>query len=271
MRSISRVTKCSINTVVKLLIDAGNACIDFHDKNVHGLSCRRIQCDEIWSFTYAKQKNVGRAKDAPTFAGDVWTWTSLCADCKLICNWMVGGRDAEYAEHFMRDLAARLDHRVQLSTDGHKAYLDAVQGVFGFEVDFATLVKMYGHTTKRKGGKQTPVQCIGVQKVARIGAPSKEHVSTSYVERQNLSMRSHMRRYTRQTIAFSKKFENHCHALSLYFVFYNFIRIHMTLKTTPAVRAGLAEKPYDMEWIISLIDARAPKKGRPKKVLTPVS
>jgi IS1 family transposase len=267
MRSISRVVGVSINTVSKLLVEAGEACLEFHDENVRGLKSERIQCDEIWSFCYAKQKNADKA-DMPEFAGDIWTWTSLDADSKLICNWFVGGRDAEYANIFMQDLAERLDNRVQLTTDGHKAYLQAVDGAFGNDIDYAQLVKLYGQSPNGKTTRYSPAECTGIKKNERTGSPDQKHISTSYVERQNLNMRMGMRRFTRLTNAFSKKYENHCHALALYFVFYNFIRKHATLKTTPAVAAGLVDEVYKMDLIVNLIEARAPapkKRGKYKK------
>jgi IS1 family transposase len=265
MRSISRVVRVSINTVTKLLAEAGEACIDFHDENVRGLNCKRIECDEIWAFCYAKEKNVHTAKSAPTFAGDIWTWTSICADSKLICNWFVGGRDADYAKLFMDDLASRLNNRVQMTTDGHKAYLQAIEGAFGSEIDYAQLVKMFGAAPESAKGRYSPAQCTGIKKTAKIGSPDEKKVSTSYAERQNLTMRMHMRRFTRLTNAFSKKYESHCHSLALYFVWYNFIRTHKTLKTTPAVAAGLADAPRGFDFIVGLVEARAPKTGRPKK------
>ena len=265
MRSTSRVTGASINTVSKLLIEAGKACLEFHDENVRGLKSERIQCDEIWSFCYAKQKNADKA-DMPEFAGDIWTWTSLDADSKLICNWFVGGRDAEYANFFMQDLAERLDNRVQLTTDGHKAYLQAVDGAFGNDIDYAQLVKLYGQSPNGKTTRYSPAECTGIKKKERTGSPDNKHISTSYVERQNLNMRMGMRRFTRLTNAFSKKYENHCHALALYFVYYNFIRKHTTLKTTPAVAAGLVDEVYTMELIVDLVEKNAPKTGRPRKL-----
>lgn len=265
MRSISRVTGASFNTVAKLLIDAGKACADFHDKNVRGVTASRIQCDEIWSFTYAKQKNVKTAKAAPEGAGDTWTWTALDADTKLIVSYLVGGRDGEYAIEFMDDLRSRLENRVQLTTDGHKAYLEAVEGAFGGDVDYAQLIKLYGQPSgKTAERKYSPAECTGIKKRVVEGNPDNAHVSTSYVERQNLSMRMHMRRFTRLTNAFSKKFENHLHMVSLYTVFYNFVRIHKTLKVTPAMAAGITDELLEMEDIVKLIDIAAPKPGRPK-------
>jgi IS1 family transposase len=265
MRSISRVVGVSINTVTKLLAEAGEACIDFHDENVRGLSCKRIECDEIWSFVYAKEKNAAGAKNAPTFAGDVWTWTSICADSKLIANWFVGGRDADYAKLFMDDLASRLNNRVQLTTDGHKAYLKAIEGAFGADIDYGQLVKIFGAAPETAKGRYSPADCTGIQKTAKIGDPDEKKISTSYAERQNLTMRMHMRRFTRLTNAFSKKYESHCHMVALYTVWYNFIRKHKTIKATPAVAAGLAQQPYGFDFIVELVEARAPKTGRPKK------
>ncbi len=263
MRSISRVVGVSINTVAKLLAEAGEACTDFHDENVLGLNCTRIECDEIWSFVYAKEKNV--TENAPAFAGDVWTWTSICADTKLICNWFVGGRDADYAKVFMDDLASRLNNRVQLTTDGHKACLQAIEGAFGNDIDYAQLVKMFGAVPESAKGRYSPAQCNGIKKEAKIGNPDEKLVSTSYAERQNLTMRMQMRRFTRLTNAFSKKFESHCHMIALYTVYYNYIRRHKTLKTTPAVAAGLADAPRGFDFIVGLVEARAPKTGRPRK------
>ncbi len=266
MRSISRVTGVSINTVTKLLVQAGEACLDYHDTNVRGLKSTRIECDEIWSFCYAKQKNADAA-GMPDFSGDVWTWTSIDADTKLMCNWFVGGRDAEFANHFMQDLAGRLDNRVQLTTDGHKAYLHAVDNAFGNDIDYAQLVKLYGNQPQGKTTRYSPAECTGIKKIAHTGNPDEGLISTSYVERQNLTMRMSMRRFTRLTNAFSKKFDNHCHALALYFVFYNFCRKHKTLGMTPAMAAGLTDQKRDMEWIVGLIDAAtpAPKKRGPYK------
>jgi IS1 family transposase len=263
MRSISRVMGKSMNTIVKLLAEAGEACIDFHDEHVRGLNCKRVEVDEIWSFVYAKERNV--PEGAPVGSGDCWTWTSICADSKLICNWFIGGRDADYANLFMDDLADRLANRIQLTSDGHKAYLQAVEGAFGNNIDYAMLVKHYGAAPEGAKGRYSPAQCTGAEKKAKIGNPKEKHISTSYAERHNLSMRMHMRRFTRLTNAFSKKFESHCHMVALYTVWYNYIRTHKTLKTTPAVAAGLSDAPRGFDFIVLLVEARAPKTGRPRK------
>ncbi len=265
MRSISRVVGVSINTVSKLLVDAGEACAAYHDEHVRGVKASRIQCDEIWSFCYAKQKNVTKAKAAPEGAGDVWTWTALEADSKLIVSYLVGGRDSEYANEFMQDVASRLANRVQLTTDGHKAYLEAVEGAFGCDVDYAQLVKLYGEAPESAKGRYSPSECVGTRRQRVEGNPDAQHVSTSYVERQNLTMRMSMRRFTRLTNAFSKKLENHIHMLALYFLHYNYCRIHKSLRVSPAMAAGLTDTLHDMEWIVGLIDARAPKPNRPKR------
>ena len=268
MRSISRVVDVSINTVTKLLVDAGNACAEFHDKQVRNVNASRVQCDEIWSYTYAKARNVKTAKAAPKDAGDVWTWTALDSDSKMILSWLVGGRDAGYATEFMNDLQERLAHRVQLTTDGHRAYLDAVWDAFGGDVDYAQLVKMYGEP-KGQGPerKYSPPVCNGASKRPVQGHPDNAHVSTSHVERHNLTMRMSMRRFTRLTNAFSKKLENHCHALALYFFYYNFVRIHTSLKVTPAMQGGITHRLYKLSDILSLIDkTQAPgKRGTYKK------
>ena len=261
LRATSRLTGVSINTVSKLLVDAGNACAAFHDDAVRGVKAKRIQCDEIWSFTYAKQKNVETAKAAPEGAGDTWTWTALDSDSKLIVSCLEGGRDAGYAHEFMQDVADRLENRVQLTTDGHKVYLEAAEGAFGGQVDYAQLIKIYGATHEHAKGRYSPAECKGTRKVPVSGNPDFKNVSTSHVERQNLTMRMHMRRFTRLTNAFSKKFENHAHMVALYTVYYNFVKIHTTLKVTPAMEVGLSETVRDFEWIVGLIDVNAPKPG----------
>jgi IS1 family transposase len=264
MRSVSRLADVSINTVAKLLIDAGKFCAAFHDDNVRGVSAKRIQCDEIWSFTYAKQKNVKTATDAPEWAGDTWTWTGIEADTKLIVSWLVGGRDGEYAMAFIDDLRSRLANRVQLTTDGHKAYLEAVEGAFGGDVDYAVLHKVYGASPESAKGKYSPADCIGTQKHRIEGDPDLKHVSTSYIERNNLTMRMHNRRFTRLTNAFSKKFESHVHMVAIWTVWYNWVRIHKTLRVSPAMAANLTTTLWSWETIVAKMDEVAPKAGRPK-------
>ena len=265
MRSISRTVGVSINTVSKLLVEAGEACAAYHDETVRNVTAQRVQCDEIWSFVYAKDKNVKTAKAAPEGAGDVWTWTAIDADSKMILAYEIGDRSGETAIEFMDDLCARLANRVQLTTDGHKAYLEAVEGAFGGDVDYAQLIKLYGESVegKRAERKYSPAECTGIKKRTVEGRPDEKHVSTSYVERQNLTMRMGMRRFTRLTNGFSKKLENHLHMLSLYFVHYNFVRTHKSLRITPAMAAGVSDTLHDMEWIVGLIDARAPEPQRP--------
>lgn len=257
MRSISRIADVSINTVTKLLIDAGIACASYHDAIVKNLECKRIQCDEIWSFCYAKERNVPEDKKGQKGYGDVYTWTAIDADTKLIISWFIGKRDAESATPFMQDVASRLKNRVQLTTDGHRAYLIAVEEAFGSEVDFSQLVKLYGSNPEDNEIRYSPAKCTGTKKLVINGNPDPNHVSTSYVERQNLTMRMSMRRFTRLTNGFSKKLQNHFHALSLYFMFYNFVRIHKSLKVTPAMAAGLTERLWNMEDIVALIDKKS--------------
>jgi IS1 family transposase len=261
MRTISRVVDVSINTVSKLLVDAGVACAAFHDANVKNVNDKRVQCNEIWSFTYAKAKNVPTAKAAPDGAGDTWTWTALGAQSKMIVSWHVGGRDAYAANLLMRDVAERLVSRVQLTTDGHKAYLDAVERAFGDSIDYAMLVKHYGPAPEGPQRCYSPAECVGATKEAIVGNPDQRHISTSYVERQNLTMRMQMRRFTRLTDAFSKKFENHAHMVALYAVWYNFVRTHKAHKLSPAMAAGVAHKLWSMEDLAAMIDAAQPQPG----------
>ena len=264
MRSIERVVGVNINTVMKLLVDAGKVAAEFHNEAVQDVAARHVQCDEIWSFCYAKQKNADRASGVVDEAGDVWTWTGIDSDTKLIVSWLVGGRDSGYALDFMDDLRSRLANRVQLSTDGHRAYLEAVEDAFGADVDYAMLVKLYGQSADEEERRRySPGKCVGVRRVYVSGQPDMAEASTSYVERHNLTMRMSMRRFTRLTNAFSKKVENHAHALALYFLFYNFMRPHMSLKgQTPAQAAGLANRALDMRWLAERMDARAPKPRR---------
>ena len=267
MNSIARVADVSPNTVAKLLEEAGKACEAFHDRTVRNVQSKRVQCDEIWSFCYAKQKNVERAKAAPEGSGDLWTWTALDADTKLIISYLCGGRDAGYANEFMADVAGRLATRVQLTTDGHKAYLDAVETSFGAEIDYAQLVKLYGDAPG-PAGRYSPADCTGIKKTRIEGRPDKDHISTSYVERQNLNFRMGMRRFTRLTNAFSKKVEPHYAMVCLYAVFHNFVRMHKTLRCTPAMAAGLSDKLWSMSDLVAMIDAvaEAPKRPRVYKV-----
>jgi IS1 family transposase len=261
MRSISRVVGVSTNTVTKLLVSAGEACAAYHDQHMREVA-RRIQCDEIWSFCYAKAKNVIAAKAAPDVAGDVWTWTALDADSKLIVSYLVGGRDSSYALAFMDDVRSRLANRVQMTTDGHKAYLEAVEGAFGGDVDYAQLIKLYGASPESSKGRYSPAECTGIKKRRVEGDPDVAHVSTSYVERMNLNIRMGNRRFTRLTNGFSKRIDNHLHMLSLYFLHYNFCRIHKSLGVSPAMEAGVSDTLHDVEWIVGLIDAMEPE---PKK------
>jgi IS1 family transposase len=263
MRSISRVCDVSINTVSKLLVDAGKACAAFHDEKVRGVKARRVQVDEIWSFTAAKQKNVASMKAPVEGAGDTWTWTAIEAETKLLITWLVGGRDSDYAIAFMDDLRDRLANRVQLTSDGHRAYLEAVEGAFGGDVDYAQLVKLYGNVSESAKGRYSPAECIGARKERIEGSPDPKHISTSFAERQNLTMRMQMRRFTRLTNAFSKKFENHMHMVALYTVCYNFVKQHKTLKgISPAMAAGLSETLWSMTDLVAMVDAGQPKPGK---------
>jgi IS1 family transposase len=262
MRSISRVCDVSINTVSKLLVEAGKACAAFHDDKVRNVKTRRCQVDEIWSFTAAKQKNVRGMKRRVDGAGDTWTWTALDADSKLIISWLVGGRDSDYAMAFMDDLRSRLANRVQLTSDGHRAYLEAVEGAFGGDVDYAQLVKIYGASSESMKGRYSPAECIGARKERIEGNPDPKHISTSFAERQNLTMRMQMRRFTRLTNAFSKKFENHMHMVALYTVWYNFVKMHKTLRMTPAMASGVADKLWSVADLAEMIDATLPKPGK---------
>jgi IS1 family transposase len=260
LRSCSRIADVSINTVTKLLVEVGRACQEFHDSTVINVKSEKIQCDEIWAFCYAKQKNV--KLDMPEGSGDVWTWTALDADSKLIVSWYVGDREAQSAYYFMNDVANRLANRVQLTTDGHRAYLKAVENAFKSEIDFAQLVKMYGGSegTNEQERKYSPAICTGCKKTRVIGEPDPEFVSTSYVERSNLTMRMSMRRFTRLTNGFSKKIENHALAVALHMVYYNFCRIHKTLRVTPGMEAGLTKRIMSIEDIANLAVIEAPKK-----------
>ncbi|MDX2047387.1 MAG: IS1 family transposase [Chitinophagaceae bacterium] len=261
IRSCTRIADVSKNTVTKLLVDIGRACQTYHSNAVVNVRSERVQCDEIWSFVGSKEKNTSIEKKEEG-CGDVWTWVGLDADSKLVVSWLVGERDADTASVFMNDLADRLTNRIQLTTDGHKAYLIAVDRAFDNDIDYAQLVKMYGGSdgTSDQERKYSPNSFNGSKKTRISGDPISKFVSTSYVERQNLTMRMHMRRFTRLTNAFSKKLENHCYAIALHFVYYNFCKIHTSLSVTPAMQAGLTKRVMTVEDIVNLVPAEAPKK-----------
>ncbi|WP_192177393.1 helix-turn-helix domain-containing protein [Mesorhizobium amorphae] len=260
IRAITRVMGMSKNTVAKLLSDAGAVCAEYQDQALRNLTSKHIQVDEIWSFTYVKQKNVATAKAAPEGAGDTWTWTAIDADTKLVMSWLVGGRDSEYAMAFMDDLSRRLANRVQLTSDGHRAYLEAVEGAFGGDIDYAMLIKLYGASPDSAKDRYSPAECTGARKERIEGNPDIKHVSTSFAERQNLTMRMHMRRFTRLTNGFSKKVEALANAVALHFMYYNFVRIHATLRMTPAMAAGVTGKLWEIADIVSLIEAKESEK-----------
>jgi IS1 family transposase len=260
MRSISRVADVSINTVTKLLEEAGETCLAVHDELVHDVKSARVQCDEIWSFCYAKQRNVATAKAAPEEAGDVWTWTALDADTKLMVSYFVGDRSGESAMILADDLRARIStERVQITTDGFNAYIGAMREAFGADADYAMIDKIYKADPAMAQGRYSPPTCTGIRKRRIEGRPDMAQVSTSYVERANLSIRMQTRRFTRLTNGFSKKFQNHVHALALYFAFYNFIRMHKTLRMTPAMAAGISDTLWTMEDLANRIEARQAK------------
>ena len=252
LRSCSRLADVSINTVTKLLVDLGAACQKFHDEHVRNIRVRRLQADEIWCFIGAKAKNVRPEKKAEGW-GDVWTWTGLDADTKLCVSYLVGGRDGGWAKEFMQDCARRIDGRVQITTDGHKAYLEAVEDAFGADIDYAQLQKIYGAPSDAEMRRYSPAKCIGADMKVVSGDPDPKHVSTSYVERHNLTMRMGMRRFTRLTNGFSKKIENHAAMVAIHAVHYNFARIHKTLRITPAMAAGLADHVWALEEIVGLL------------------
>jgi IS1 family transposase len=253
IRSTVRMTGASKNTIAKLLIELGAACSEYLDKALVNLPCKRIQCDEIWSFVGCKEKNVTIAKlERDGHVGDVWTWVAMDADTKLICSWMVGERNGATAFQFMQDLAGRLTNRVQLTTDGFKSYLNAVEGVFGADIDYAMLIKIYGDTTEGQK-RYSPAECTGTKRETITGSPDKKHISTSYIERQNLTMRMSIRRFTRLTNAFSKKLENHIASIAIHYMYYNFCRIHQTLRVTPAMAAGVTDRLWSIQDLIALL------------------
>lgn len=254
IRATCRMTGVAKGTVLKLLADIGKVCSEYQDKVLRDLPCNRIECDEIWSFCYSKEKNVPEDKRNEFGYGDVWTFTAICADTKLVPSWWIGRRDAGNATMFMTDLAGRMKSRVQLTTDGHRMYLEAVENAFGSEIDFSQLVKIYG-TPIENDTKYSPAKCLGTEKIVIQGNPDLKQTSTSYVERQNLTMRMSMRRFTRLTNAFSKKVDNLGHAVALHFMYYNFCRIHQSLRITPAMAAGVTDHVWDIEDIISLLSS----------------
>ena len=254
IRATCRMTGVAKNTVVKLLVELGEACGRYQDKELRGLTCRRIQCDEIWSFCHAKEKNVPAEHKGEFGYGDVWTWTAIDADSKLVLSWCIGGRDSYTALAFMQDVARRLTQRVQLTTDGHKAYLDAVERAFGGDIDYAMLQKLYGSSPEDER-RYSPAKCLGTQVESIHGKPDPKHISTSYIERQNLTMRMHMRRFTRLTNAFSKKVQNLGHAVALHFMYYNFCRRHLSLGMSPAMAAGLTDHEWSLQEVVALLDS----------------
>ena len=258
IRATVRMTGVAKDTVIKLLAEVGQACTEYQDRVFRNLTCKRVQCDEIWSFCYAKDKNVPEEKRGQFGYGDVWTWTAMDADTKLVPSWVVGRRDAGTAYRFMHDLAERLASRVQLTTDGHRVYLNAVESAFGSEIDYAMLVKIYG-ADKNAESRYSPADYVGTEIVNIAGRPNPKHISTSFVERQNLTMRMGMRRFTRLTNGFSKKVENLQHAVALHFMHYNFCRVHQTLRVTPAMEAGIADHVWSIGEIVGLLDAQNKK------------
>jgi IS1 family transposase len=256
VRSITRMTGVCQEAILKLLCDLGKACAEHHNVAIRGIRARRIQCDEVWSFCYAKAKNVPEQKK-DSGAGDVWLWTGIDADTKLILSYLCGGRDADWATQFMEDLASRVSTRIQITTDGLKAYALAVEGAFGMDVDYAMLIKLYGAPSDRPDTRYSPAQCIGIRTGILSGSPDPQHISTSYVERMNLNIRMGLRRFTRLTNAFSKKFENHCHAAAIYFAYYNFCRVHQTLRVTPAMEAGITDHIWTLSELVGLLEEKA--------------
>jgi IS1 family transposase len=252
IRATARMTDVARNTINKLLLDLGAACSDYMNKALVNLPCERVQCDEIWAFVGAKQKNVTPELAAKGHAGDVWTWVAMDADTKLICSWMVGNRDGDTARDFMLDLASRLSSRIQLTTDGFGAYLNAVDWAFSSKIDYAMLIKQYGETSEGQK-RYSPAECVGCERKRVTGKPDPKHVSTSYIERQNLTMRMSMRRFTRLTNAFSKKIENHIASIAIHYMHYNFCRIHQTLRITPAMAAGISDHVWEMEQLLQLL------------------
>jgi IS1 family transposase len=266
IRAVTRLTGASKNTVTKLVVDAGHACTEYQDRVLRNLPSKRVQVDEIWNFVYAKNDNVKNAKTPPPEAGDVWTWTAIDADNKLLVSWLVADRTLDSAMTFMDDLKQRLANRVQLTSDGYRPYLTAIDTVFDGEIDYAMLQKIYGADPQVEK-RYSPAKCIGAERHVIIGNPETKHISTSYVERQNLTMRMHMRRFTRLTNAFSKKIENHACAVALHSMYYNFVRLHQTLKVSPAMAAGVTDRLWEMTDVVDVLDAFEAKRKRQPTVI----
>src|SRR5580704_9518446 len=258
LRAAARMCDVSFNTVLKLVPEIGRACLEYQDKTLRNLTSKRIECDEIWSFCYAKDKNVPDDKKGIFGFGDVWTWVAIDPDTKLVASFAVGTRGAQTAKNFVDDLASRLANRVQLTTDGHRVYLQAVEDAFGNDIDYAMLVKLYGNDRETEA-RYSPAECVGCKEIGITGHPDPKHISTSHVERQNLTMRMGMRRFTRLTNAFSKKVDNHFWAIALYYMHYNFCRVHKTLRVTPAMEASIADHIWEISEIAGLLEVPAVK------------
>jgi IS1 family transposase len=256
IRATVRMTGVCKDTVLKLLCDLGSACAGYHNQIVRGIRSRRVQCDEIWNFCYAKHKNIPEKLRGEDGVGDVWTWTAIDADTKLAISYLVGDRGAGCAYRLMRDVAERVSNRIQLTTDGHRVYANAVEDAFGAEIDYAMLVKIYGAVEEKPETRYSPAQCIGTRLAVLSGKPDPAHISTSFVERQNLTMRMSMRRFTRLTNAFSKKLDNLKAAVALHFMHYNFCRVHQTLRVTPAMQAGIADHVWTLEELVGLLESK---------------
>jgi IS1 family transposase len=267
VRSTVRITGLAKNTIVRLLGELGCACAGYHNKHLRNLKVRRMQCDEVWSFVGAKAKNVSVEKKQEGW-GDVWTWTAIDADTKLCVSYLVGGRDGGWAKDFMEDCAKRIRNRVQITTDGHKAYLEAVENAFGADIDYAQLYKVYGAPSDEETRRYSPAQCVGCNLKVVSGNPDPAHVSTTYVERSNLTSRTGNRRFTRLTYGFSKRIDNHRHMVALFFFYYNFCRIHSTLRVTPAMEAGLTDHAWSLEEMCATLPAQTPSAKRAERSMT---
>lgn len=260
IRATVRMTGVSKNAIQRLMAVLGPACEEYQKRVLRNLTCKRVQCDEVWSFCYAKQKNVPADKQGQFGYGDIWTWTALCADTKLIVSWKIGTRGASTAYALMHDLASRLANRIQLTTDGHRVYADAVESAFGSDIDYAMLVKLYGNDSETES-RYSPGEFVSCRTIPMAGRPKQRDISTSFVERQNLTMRMQMRRFTRLTNAFSKKIQNLGYAVALHFMHYNFCRVHQTLRVTPVMEAGIADHVWEIDEIVALLDSRTAKEA----------